>query len=283
MKDETGADDEQDDPLMSWGSTMDLTDGAAVSDTSEAAAAAGLEAPEEIDKSDRQINARPTSLNAVVKKVTVVRASHTKLQALFARSQYSGRISLTEGNASTSIPVTKTGYMAFLKLFRYWTGDLNLHIMNVSTVPVAVAHGYDTETVITPEKISTMGSVIIMPNQAASITVPWYFDKPMRDTEATDSLGHLITTTFGATTLLVWFSFQTISLFYPKMVPKTATTRTWIEQNKDTTLETSAFESVKKNILAGEFNSPLEDAPVQARQPTALQKLLEDYEIGEIL
>nr|AVM87409.1 polyprotein [Wenling lepidotrigla picornavirus] len=232
-----------DDDLTDWGThespgDSNVTDSIVDSSTTGAASTAGLSATgQESDKpgSDMPVAVAPRFLNAIIKDIKVTRADHMKCQVIFGRAQYLGQYTSAASVAHKYImPVPTSGFFAFLKMFAYWNGDLNIHILNTTSAAASIAHSYVEELTTSEALLSTLGEVVVPAGQAYTITVPYYWHNPARPTQGTQSLGSLYTFPNASGIIKVWISFKTISLFQPIATPKIATLRTYLRENWDT-------------------------------------------------
>ncbi|BCG66637.1 polyprotein [Eel picornavirus Eel/14980] len=271
-------------PMSSWGSEMDLkdlSDGSVSGNDNASAAAAGLGAPENATKSTS--GAGPTALNTKVVDVNVMRSCHTKTNFLFGRAMYLGDFTLVVGTVAFSLPTPATGHMGFLKLFHFFSGDLNLHIQNRSTSPVYVAHSYVTDTTLSLAKLTALGSVVIPAGAMMSIRVPWYNLAPVRRTDWTDALGYLYAFSEDTAKLSVSVSFTTLNLYYPVGVPKKATVRSFMKYCKDMVMEPSYYMSLWSNTVLKKYDDPIVDGHDEYTSPETIVSRLNKQGPGRFL
>nr|YP_010808951.1 1D [Potamipivirus A] len=200
----------------------EMGDGVVEDNTAAAASSAGMVAPEEMDKEDYLNEHNPGTGYAMrIQKVQIMRAVHTNINALFGRAQYVGRYTVGADTGHVfDLPIPVAGYWNIPKMFHFFTGDLNIHIYNATEGPVKVAHSYTKMTESSLEFISSLGCVVVPTQQFASLTVPWYFDKPVRYFRGERPLGNIILYTLGHGKVFVWISFTNLKLFQPIGVPK---------------------------------------------------------------
>nr|UVF58820.1 MAG: polyprotein [Asterropteryx spinosa picornavirus] len=227
------------------------TDSAVVVDSAEGAQAGGLAAPERTPGPIPETTV--TTLNAIVKKVDIMRSCHTKPQFLFGRAQLLTIINLNLNEETVYVPhVPASGHMSLLKLFAFWTGDVVFSFFHEGPKCLMVSHSFDVETLPTEEQISSGGVIIIPAFQLCRIAVPFYNLTPMRRLLGTQPFGRLFLKSIGATEQArIWMSFQNIKLFFPVAPPVVATLRSTIQENLMNTGMNDAMAAAVEMIEAG--------------------------------
>ncbi|BAV53294.1 polyprotein [Ljunganvirus 5] len=283
--------------LHSWGSEMDLVDSLdnpeeiqhteepessnlEAAQGEEAATAVGLRATENDGSLTEQLNmAQPMFLNFKQHKVNIYAASHTKVDHIFGRAWAVGVFNTEVASIQKfdiNFPTTTHG--ALCRFFCFWTGELNIHILNVSTTNafLKVAHtwfGTDSGLARTAT-LESNGVMIVPPNEQMTLTVPYYSEVPLRCVKGTDrnssGLGSLFTQCVGRTVnnrIQIFVSFRCPNFFFPLPAPHEATSRTVLQR-----LDEASADELEAVLEARTADAPLrlkfkpEDPLYQLRQ-----------------
>ncbi|UPT51559.1 polyprotein [Gilthead seabream picornavirus] len=270
---QNGDGEDEDVPLKDFGEKEGLHDGSVEATGEDAAIAAGMGSPEERDDKGKN-GAVPKALNIVTKTVNVVRSNHMSFQQLFGRAQYVGKYTLTaQSTYNFAVPAPTDGYMSLLRLFRYWTGDLNVHVYNDTNDLLELSHSYPNPGTPTESRISVAGAVVIPAKTSMSITVPWYFGDPLKDPDSDDAFGYLLAYAGGAGSMRVWISFQTINLFYPLPTPRRATLRSYLLRASNTQMITEATQTACDMLSARCGPEEQLQPPRKTKQPSILDMI----------
>ncbi len=246
--------------LHSWGSEMDLVDSLDNPDEiqdneeiqtqnveaaqgEEAATEVGLRATENDGSLSEQLNmSQPMFLNFKKHKVNIYAASHTKVDHIFGRAWAVGVFNTeTAAIQKFDLHFPTSTHGALSRFFCFWTGELNIHILNVSTTNafLKVAHtwfGTDSGIARTAT-LESNGTMIIPPNEQMTLCVPYYSEVPLRCVKGSDrnsaGLGSLFTQAVGRTIsnrVQIFVSFRCPNFFFPLPAPREATSRSILER-----------------------------------------------------
>ncbi|AGU62957.1 polyprotein [parechovirus D1] len=236
----------------SWGSEMDLTDplddstdgvkeveGAAAfqsstcdySQADDAAEDTGLAAKENAGTLNEVVQAKPPKfINFDTCKRHIYTISHTRVDNFFGRAQRIAEFAWSD-KALKSEPLSwpNHNHQAMARLFAYFAGEINLHLVNESDKHISVGHTYDLRDGSSDYGVSSSGVMVIPPQTAMSMCCPWYSHTPFRPTRALSQSGikPLGTIWFKpeaeSGTLIVYLSLRNPNFVFPLPSPKTAT------------------------------------------------------------
>nr|QBH68005.1 polyprotein [Parechovirus sp. QAPp32] len=243
---------------VSWGSEMDLTDplddstegvketegtpefSSATCDYSQADAAAentGLAAKENSGTLNQVVTAKPPRfINFEKCKRHIYTVSHTKVDNFFGRAQRIAEYAWTSTSLrSEKLSWPNINHQAMARLFAFFAGEINLHVINSSGNFVAVSHTYDLRGGLADFGVSSSGVMVIPAHTAMSICCPWYSHTPFRPTRVVDEeISPLGTIWFkpeaDAGTLIVYLSLRNPNFIFPLPAPKYATAATLATQ-----------------------------------------------------
>ncbi|ATY47697.1 polyprotein [Ljunganvirus 6] len=294
----------------SWGSMMDLVDSLDNPDEikdnaetmssnveaaqgEEAATAVGLRATENDGSLSEQVNmAQPMFLNFKQHKVNVFSVSHTNVDHIFGRAWRHTITNIDNSNVGRfTIPFPTTTHGALARFFAFWTGELNIHVINISTTNafMKVAHTwFGTDSGIPRTgSLESNGVMIIPPNEQMTITVPFYSEAPLRNVKGTGSssgLGVFFYQCVGRSVqnrMELFISLRCPNFFFPVAAPHEASSRDIMARLNDATEE--ELEAV---MAASDPDAPVrigsknEDPLKQLREAAkAYFKLMHDEEM----
>nr|AVM87442.1 polyprotein [Wenling fish picornavirus 1] len=200
----------------------------------------------------------------VVKRVQTAPAVHSNIQSLLGRAGYVGEVVFAGALINTEIKIPTDGHMSILRLFLFWSGNLNIHMSNESDDLVAVAHTYG-QPELTQSSISSEGEIIVPPRQMMTLRAPFYSETPVRMIRDAAPLGYLmIAPRASGGSLKLWISFDNPNLYFPTGTPNQSTLRSVLQSKVTTPLITPLLASAAQNLKA---KTPL-DAPLQPFRPT---------------
>nr|UYI58755.1 polyprotein [Scotophilus kuhlii parechovirus] len=243
--------------MTSWGSEMDLVD--PLNDSNDSimeannkssfvnqttvsaqgegmASTVGLASTENKGSQDRIIQQnQPKFLNFEMCNVGTMAVSHTLVDNVFGRAARVNNVSYNNNNIGTmTLHFPANSHLSLARFFAYFSGEINLHIVNQSDGFLAISHTYDQNRTLTDFATSS-GSVLIPPQTGMTVCVPFYSEFAFRVTTSEKSdtprdLGRLIYKPEANSGLvIVYLSFRNPNFVFPMPVRKPATTRAMLE------------------------------------------------------
>ncbi|AAO83985.1 polyprotein [Ljunganvirus 3] len=267
--------------MSSWGSQMDLIDSldnpeeiqdseepessnVEAAQGQEAATAVGLRATENDGSLTEQVNvAQPMFLNFKQHKVDIYSTSHTKVDHIFGRAW---RFQITNLDNSSigrfTIPFPTTTHGSLARFFAYWTGELNIHVINISTTNafLKVAHTWfgTTSGIARTGSLESNGVMIIPPNEQMTFCVPYYSEAPLRTVKGTGlsaGLGTFFYQAVGRTIqnrMEIFVSLRCPNFFFPVPAPHEASARSTLAR-----IDTATEEELNAIMSSAEPDTPL--------------------------
>lgn len=154
-------------------------------------------------------------INYNIKKVEIESESHTSLRNYFGRSWWHGSANAQVESFELSPSTSGHSMMSFF--YAYWSGELDVTIMNDGTSIVGASHTYDEELDpegVTEKYLMSEGCVFIKPGDMYTMLCPFYSPTPMRCLHHSNSLGYLRTVSSDRHKIQVFLAMSRPNFFF---------------------------------------------------------------------
>lgn len=224
--------------IGSWGSEMDLLDPLDDSPTAirsqnmdygqneETAEQVGLAAAENDGTQDDIAKSNdPVFLNYKLLSRKIYAVDHMSLDNLLGRAWYHSTLSVTENETTwLQVDAPAFGHGAVMRLFSFWAGEINFHVVNNTAKAIQIGHVYIRRDDDGGD-LASKGCVLVPAGENMSISAPYYSQAAFRGVSDPACFGHLFVRPESSGSVLVYISLRTPNFFQPRAAPIRATNR----------------------------------------------------------
>nr|UYI58764.1 polyprotein [Scotophilus kuhlii parechovirus] len=257
--------------LTSWGSEMDLVDplndsndsiiernapAQFTSDTTvfaqgeNMASDVGLASTENKGTQDRIIQQnQPKFLNFEMCTLKTMTVSHTNIDNFFGRAaKIANWVYTNKSSGYITLDFPTNTHLSLCRFFTYFSGEINLHVLNESGGFLSIAHSYENRNFSGfPHSI---GALIVPPGEAITMCCPYYSETLFRVTHGQTSgipktLGRFwFKTEADSGTIAIYLSFRNPTFLFPAAVRKPASNRIMLSTDEWLSTIHTDFEAI---------------------------------------